>query len=131
MVELFDNPRNLKLWQKGLTEVELLKGKSGNPGAKSRLVYQMGKRKVEMLETIIEKNLPESFHASYETHGVYNGMRNYFRVENEGTTLWHCDVEFRFSGFMKVLAFFMPGSFKKQTNRFMMEFKYFAESQEL
>ena len=61
VIELFDSTENLKKWQRGLQVFEPLEGEPGQPGAKSRMVFQMGKRKIEMVETITERNLPDAF----------------------------------------------------------------------
>ncbi len=49
-----DNHENMKHWQRGLIGYELLEGTPGQPGAKMKLEYQMGKRHMVMTETIIE-----------------------------------------------------------------------------
>ena len=52
VVALFDDPGNLPKWQRGLQSFEPLSGQPGQVGAKSKLVFQMGKRRMEMIETI-------------------------------------------------------------------------------
>ena len=52
VIELFDNPDNMKHWQLGLVSFENISGTPGEVGTKSRLKYKMGKRDVEMVETI-------------------------------------------------------------------------------
>ena len=52
VIELFDNPDNMKHWQPGLLSFEPLSGTPGTVGAKSQLKYLMGKREIEMVETI-------------------------------------------------------------------------------
>ena len=42
VIELFDNPDNLKKWMEGLQSFEHLSGTPGQPGAKSRLFFKMG-----------------------------------------------------------------------------------------
>jgi hypothetical protein len=39
------------------------------------------------------------------------------------------DTEFTFKGFMKWMAMLLPGMFKKESMKHMMNFKKFAESQ--
>ncbi|MEP1094561.1 MAG: SRPBCC family protein [Cyclobacteriaceae bacterium] len=125
--ELIGNASNMKFWQKGFVSLDHISGEAGQPGAKSKLKYQMGKREVEMVETITHKNLPEEFHANYETNGVFNSQKNYFKEEN-GQTRWISEAEFQCSGFMRILAFFMGAStFKKQSTAYMEDFKAFAE----
>ena len=49
VVELFDNTENLKEWMPGLVLFETFEGQPGKPGAKSKMEFQMGKRKIQMI----------------------------------------------------------------------------------
>ncbi|MEX0967617.1 MAG: SRPBCC family protein [Bacteroidia bacterium] len=129
VVELFDNPDNLKHWQPGLKSFEHISGEAGKPGAKSQIKYEMGKRKIEMVETIIKRDLPDEFSAVYETKGVWNEQRNLFIPIGPDKTRYLSEAEFRFSGFMKLIGWLMPGAFKKQSQKYLDDFKTFAESQ--
>ena len=127
VIELFDNPDNMKHWQPGLLSFEPLSGTPGTVGAKSQLKYLMGKREIEMVETINVRNLPDEFSGTYEAKGVWNEVRNFFSVVDANTTRWASENEFKCSGFMKIMAFFMPGAFKKESYKYMVQFKEFAE----
>ncbi len=127
VIELFDNADNMKEWQPGLISFKTIEGTPGQPGAKAELRYQMGKRTIEMVETIMVRNFPKEFTGTYETKGVYNIVRNYFEAIDESQTKYICEHEFKFSGFMKVIAFFMPLAFKKQSMQYLEQFKEFAE----
>ena len=128
VIELFDDPENLKHWQSGLKSFELISGEAGQPGAKSRLVYDMNGRKVEMIETIISRDLPNVLSGTYNATGVHNLVINCFYEEGPNLTRWVTENEFYFSGFMKLMGVFMKGSFPKQTLADMNRFKVFAES---
>ena len=129
MIELFDNPDNMYKWQPGLVSFEHTSGEEGQSGAKSKLLYDMNGRKVEMVETILSRNLPDEFSGTYEVKGVYNLVENHFYEDGPERTRWVMNTEFHFSGLMKVIAFFMGGSFRKQSMEFMQNFKKFAEGQ--
>ncbi|MCL6275617.1 SRPBCC family protein [Muricauda sp. 2012CJ35-5] len=127
-IEKLDNPEHMKHWQRGLVGYEHLSDSPESEGAQMRLKYKMGKREFEMVETIIKRNLPEEFHTTYDTKGVHNIQKNYFQEVN-GKTQWTSESEFQFSGFgMKLMAFLMPGAFKKQSMKYLMDFKAFAEN---
>lgn len=128
VVELFDNPDNMKYWQPGLVSFENISGTPGQAGAKSRLRYKMGKREIEMIETITIRNLPDEFSGTYETQNVYNIQVNRFVPIDERRTRYISESEFRFGGIMKLFAWLMPGAFKKQSQKYMDMFKEFAES---
>lgn len=127
VVELFDNPENLKKWQTELVNIELLSGEAGQVGAKSKLIYQMGQKEVVLVETITSKNLPEEFSGTYETQGVWNRIENRFENITQNKTNWLFESEFRFEGFMKIVGFLTPWLFKKQSFKLMKQFKGFAE----
>lgn len=127
VVELFDNPENLPKWQPGLKSFELISGEAGQPGAKSRLLYDENGRELEMIETIERRDLPDEFSGIYEAPGVWNSLSNRFLAVGSGRTRWSVDTEFRFSGLMRILSFFMRGAFARQTRKMMDDFKVFAE----
>jgi len=128
VVELFDNPENLKKWQPGLIDYQPLSGIPGEPGAKSRLKFQTQKRRVEMIETVELKNLPDEFSATYEAKGIFNRQWNSFRPAGPGRTRWIIETEFRFDSWgMNVFAWLLPGAFRNQTYQYMELFKAFAE----
>lgn len=128
VIALFDSSENLKQWMPGLQSFEHLSGTPGEPGAKSKLVFLMGKREMVMVETIIENQLPEKFSGTYEANGTLNIQKNSFLAVDENTTRWVSHAEFRFSKlFMKLMGLLMPGAFKKQSRLFQEKFKEFAE----
>lgn len=69
VIELFDDPKNLKKWQPGLQSFEHLSSDPGKPGAKSRLVFDQGGRRIEMIETVTQRDLPDVFTRTYEAKG--------------------------------------------------------------
>jgi len=129
VVELFENPENVSKWQPGFVSMELQSGEKGELGSKTLLKYKMGKREVEMVETITEKRLPEIFCGTYETKGVWNEVKNHFEELPNGSTRYWSENEFKMSGMMKVFAFLMPGAFKKQSQKYLELFKDFAEKE--
>lgn len=129
VIGLFDSEENLYKWQPGLVSCEHLSGEKGHVGAKSRLKYMMGNREVEMIETITAKDLPGQFDGTYQAKGVWNEVRNSFISLDAKTTKWTAESHFEFSGFMKIIAWLMPGSFKKQSQKYMDLFKAFAEEE--
>ena len=128
VIELFDSEENLFKWQPELISFEHLSGEKGEVGATSKMVYKMGKREIDMIETITVKNFPKEFSATYKAKGVLNEMKNYFEEINDQTTKWRSESHFKFSGFMKLIGLLMPGSFKKQSQKSLEQFKTFAEA---
>lgn len=129
VIELFDNPDNMGKWMEGLISFEHISGKQGQPGAKSRLKFKMGKREIEMIETINVRNLPDEFSGTYEAKGVFNVVKNYFQPMPDNKTKYITNNEFQFKGYMKIIAMLMPGAFKKQSLKYMVDFKNFVENE--
>ena len=130
VVALFDDADNLLKWQPGLQSFEHLSGEPGQPGAKSRMVYDEGGRRIEMVETVLRRELPELFSGTYEAKGVWNEVVNRFQDEG-GSTRWVLESDFRFRGLMLLMPIFMRGAFRKQTMKTMQRFKDFAEGREV
>lgn len=129
VIDFFDNEENLKEWQPGLQKTEHLSGEPGKEGAKTKMFYKMGKREIEMIETIKLNQLPERIDTTYDASGVLNLQENYFIELDDNITQWKSVCEFRFNNLtMKIMGWLMPGAFKKQSWKYMELFKQFAES---
>jgi hypothetical protein len=128
VIRKLDNPENMKHWQRGLVRYKILNGTPGKEGARMELEYEMGSRNIVMVETIIKNKFPTEFHATYDTKGVHNIQENYFQESGPNTTRWISESEFQFSGFgMKLMGWLMPGAFKKQSKKYLTDFKNFVE----
>ncbi|MAM62384.1 SRPBCC family protein [Maritimibacter sp. UBA3975] len=128
VVALFDDPDNLAKWQEGLVSFTHLSGEPGREGSQSKLVFRMGSRTIEMVETLEVRALPDRFTAVYEADGMWNRNENHFEELDDGATEWTMLCEFQPSNFLlKVMAIVTPGMFKKQTRNNMEAFKEFAE----
>ncbi|MBL4662461.1 MAG: SRPBCC family protein [Flavobacteriaceae bacterium] len=129
VIRKLENAENMKHWQRGLVSYKLLEGSPGQENAKTELAYKMGKRNVFLVETIIKNEFPEEFHANYNSKGVHNAQRNFFHALEPNKTKWVSESEFQFAGFgMKVMGYLMPNAFKKQSLKYLKDFKNFAEN---
>lgn len=129
VVELFDNFENMEKWQPGFISAEHVSGERGQKGAVTKLKYKMGKREMEMIETITDRNSPDSFSFTFEAKNVWNASTNYFDELPDHKTKYWAENEFKMGGFMKIMAWLMPGAFKKETQKHMVHFKNFVEKE--
>jgi len=128
VVELFDNVENLYKWQNGLQSFEHISGEPGQPGAKSKLVYLNGRQRIELIETITKRALPDEFNGTYEWKGGMNTLENRFIELGPDQTQWLSTCSYRMHSFMlKMMGLMMPGMFRKQNMKFLENFKKFAE----
>ena len=128
VVELFSDHNNAQHWQPTLLRIEHVSGESRQKGAVHRLYHKMGKREVEMTESIDEASPPNRFVAIYEADKVWNRFVCEFTELEGAKTRWHMETEFQCGGIMRLMMIFAPGMFKKQTRQSMQDFKTWAES---
>ena len=133
VMELFDNPYNMKEYMQGIERYTVLNGNIREVGTKAELVVayikeDVVKRKIIMIEEIITNNLPDEKKVTYTADGVYNIVTNIFIKISDNRTKFINEQEFEFKGYMKIIGFFMPSAFKKQSRVYLQNFKKFAEN---
>ncbi|WP_452599219.1 SRPBCC family protein [Pontimicrobium sp. MEBiC01747] len=128
-IKKLDNHDNMKHWQRGLTSYEHLSGNPGKTGAKMQLNYTFGKRKMSLTETIVDIKLPHKMYLNYDAPGMHNIQKNSFSETADGHTKWVSKSEFIATNFkMRMLTLLMPSIFKKQSMKYLTDFKNFAEN---
>lgn len=131
VVALFDHPDNMFKWMEGLKKVTPLTKEQGQTGSRMEMYFDLGKRKFHIVETILEKNLPQLMRCKYNTVGMENIVDVHFESINEDQTRYWTDNEFKFKGIFILMKFFSSNMFKKQSYKYLVDFKNFAEKQEL
>ena len=128
VIALFDNPYNMQKYMQGIESYNVVEGNIREVGAKAEMTVLMGEKKIIMTEEIITNNLPEQKKVTYTADAVYNIVTNKFIKVSEKKTKFINEQEFEFKGFMKIIGFFMPSAFKKQSRVYLKDFKEFAEN---
>ena len=60
--------------------------------------------------------------------GIHNTQENYFKSTDEGYTKWTSVSDFMPLNFtMRIMTYLMPKAFKKQSLKYMKDFKNFVE----
>lgn len=128
VIRKLDSIDNIKHWQRGLVSAEHVSGTPGEVGAKMKLSYKLGKREMDLVETITKRSFPNEFNATYDAKGLHNVQHNIFEETPEGHTKWISHSEFIPSSFsLRMMTTLMPGAFKKQSKKYLDDFKNFAE----
>ncbi|WP_394751118.1 SRPBCC family protein [Spongiimicrobium salis] len=129
VVSLWTDERYFDQWQDGFQAIENLEGEPGAVGTTSRILFQQGKRKLELLETIVVNALPEQKKAFYEHSHMTNFQTSRFESLSENKTRYVSEVEYtEFRALIpKLMAKLFPGMFRKQSQKWMDQFKAFAE----
>jgi len=130
LIELFEDPTKLVHWQEGFQGLELLEGDAGAVGSRTLLKYQSGRNKIELEETILTNNLPESFSGEYISSHTTNTMTHIFEPVSVNSTLYTAHVDYSWLAFpLKIMCFFKPKMMQDQVQKWMDNFKQYAESE--
>ncbi|MBG6132657.1 hypothetical protein IWQ47_003882 [Aquimarina sp. EL_43] len=131
VAELFANPDNLKEYQDGFIKKELISGEKGKVGAVSKMYYKHGKHDMELTETITKNELPHSFEASYHHKHMDNTMKCNFIALGDKKTKYEFEYEYtRINWVMpKLMAILFPSMYRKPAEKWLRQFKEFAERQ--
>lgn len=129
VVNLWADENNFKEWQDGFVRIERISGEPEEIGAKSKIYLQQGRRKIELIEIILSNNLPEEKSALYEHIHMTNTQTTSFKSIESNKTQYISEVEYvKFNGFIpRIMAMLFPGMFKKQSLKWMHQFKELAE----
>ena len=128
---LFADQNNNGEWQDGFVRKELLSGTEGRVGSKSTIYLKQGKRDMELTETIVADDLPHSIEAVYEHEHMDNTLITTFTAIGEHQTRYENHVDYtRINWVMpKLMAILFPSMFRKQSEKWMQNFKVFVERQ--
>lgn len=138
VAQLLADPAYLPKWLRGLVLHEPVQGTHGQLGTESRVVVQSGQRTMEGTETITRREpadlhgIPNGsvvhFDREIVVAGMWSVVRDRLTEAGPETTLWEQESEYRFNSLlMRLVGLVMPGSFHKQSQQHMQDFKAFAE----
>ena len=134
VIDLFDNPYNMKQYIYGFESYTIVKGNINEIGTISEININFndnGKKesKIIMIEEILSNNLPIEKKLQYTSNGILNIVTNKFEMISENETKFINEQEFVFNTYMKLLFYFSKSSLKYQTRLYLNNFKDFVENQ--
>jgi len=95
------------------------------------MYYKYGNREMELTETVTHNELPKSFEANYHHKHMDNSMKCAFTALNDNKTRY--DYEFEYTGIdwvmPRLMAIIFPGMYREQGDKWMKQFRDFAERQ--
>jgi len=132
VTELFIDPTYMGEYQDGFVRKELVSGSPGEVGTISNLYYSQNGRDLELTETITSNELPHSFEASYHHIHMDNTMKCNFTELDENKTRYDYEFEYtRINWIMpRLMAILFPGVYRRQGEKWMVNFKNFVENYE-
>ena len=128
--ELWEDENYFKHWHSGFLKIDQIEGQKGMVGSKSKIILVQGKRRIEIIETIIVNNLPKEKIAKYEHIHMINTQKTQFEEIVGNRTKLISQVEYiRFKGLLpKLLSFLFPVMFRNKSQEWLNAFKDFAEN---
>jgi len=131
VVAFWLNEENIALWQDGFLNKIIISGEEFAKGSKSKLVYLNKNRPMELEETILSSNLPEEIVGLYVHKHMTNTMKTNFVELSKNETIYRTEVNYiKFNGIIpKLMGFFFSKMFKKQSDKWLLQFKIACESQ--
>jgi hypothetical protein len=129
VTELFLDVSHLKEYQDGFIKKELIEGNAGENGAISKMYYKYGSRDMILTETVINNNLPDLFEAQYHHKHMDNTMKCVFTEIAPDKTRYKYEFEYTRINWIlpKLMAILFPSMYRKQGEKWMKQFKEFAE----
>lgn len=134
VIQVFDNPHNMKEYMHGFESYTIIKGNLNEIGTISEININFndnGKRKskIIMIEEVLSNNLPIEKKLQYTSSGILNIVTNKFEKISENETRFINEQEFIFNIYMKLLFYFSKSSLMYQTKLYLNNFKDFVEKQ--
>ena len=130
-IGFFDDAEDMYEWVESLVGHEVYSREVEQDNAKRTLSFDRGKNIFKMTETVLECNLPGMFAGKHESSFSNNIVRNQFVSLPDGKTKMISETTVQANKFMvRLMSWIMPGSFKKQSLKYLQSFKEFAERQE-
>ena len=133
VVDLFDNPYNMKQYMYGFESYTIVKGNINEIGTISEININFNdngktESKIIMVEKILSNNLPIEKKLQYTSNGILNIVTNKFEKISDNQTKFINEQEFVFNTYMKLLFYFSKSSLKYQTRLYLNNFKDFVEN---
>lgn len=123
------NLDSMKHWQEGLISIEHISGTPREIGSVMILNYLFGKRKMKLTESVTHRENNSSIHFNFDTKIMHNVQKNTFEVIDETTTKWVSKNQFFPRNFSaRIMLFLIPKAFKKQTKKYLTNFKNYVEN---
>lgn len=128
-IKLWLDESQFDKWQDGFQYKKWTKGKPNQKNATSDILILQGNRKIELEELISDNKLPDYIEGIYTHIHMTNTQKVNFEILSAQKTLIRSEVEYTvFKSFIaKMMAKFFPSVFKKQSQKWLDQFKLLAD----
>ena len=128
VIELM-HPDNMHLWSEHFVKMEHIAGPLWEAGSKYKIHMNINGTSLVIIETFIERNLPDYFSCSFEHKDMWQGSENWIEDLPMGRTVWRSRQTLEPINLLnKFIVFCMPWYFKSYSQKHMNAFKEFADA---
>jgi uncharacterized membrane protein len=126
--QTFKNVELMPEWVQGFLSLETIEGEPESAGSKHRLLFQEGKRQIEMIQTVVAFDPNERFVFTAATKGMRNACETTFAADGEGTIIRSSNQFIADGFFFKLMMPLMRGAITKRIEADFGRFKKLAEA---
>ncbi len=128
VVSVFNNQDYMFEWMEGLKKVTPLTRIQGEIGSRMEMYFEIGKRKMHIIETILDKKLPQHMICKYNSFGMESTVSIHFEAIETVKTKYSTISNYKFKGLFKLMSIFSSKVFKNQSYKYLADFKEFVEN---
>ena len=121
------DPESVKHWMEGLQKIEDISGTPGEVGARRNHHFLYKKKMMVITETLLENNLPNQIKFAYDSPMGGNVVEMIFEPLSDHEVRQTTNTTMELKGAMKLMGVLFKGMFKKQSMKYMNDFKRFVE----
>ncbi|MAW60208.1 MAG: hypothetical protein CMJ94_05160 [Planctomycetes bacterium] len=125
---MFTDVELMPQWCKGFVSLETIEGEPETVGSKHRLLFQEGKRQIEMIETVTAFDPHERFAFEAATKGMSNTCEMRFSAEGDATVIRSTNCFYAGSFLFKLMMPMMRGAISKRITEDLERLKALVES---
>ena len=133
VIDLHEEPKYLEHYMNGFISFKTVQGESRKTGSISEIsiVFNSNEsvtRKIVMKEKVLSNNLPNEKVIQLNTSSVNNLITYRFVKLGKDKTQFFRTHEYEFNTYMKVYSFFMSRKIKRESYKYLKNFKNFVEN---
>ncbi len=125
-IEILLDIKQMKSYMDGLLNVEVISGRRGELGCKTRYEFKKYGRRVDVYEELVKVDLPSTYNVFYIVNGQNQYQESSFVRKANNKTEYKLIIK-QTHGLL-FLGFILKRSIKKAANKFMRDFKNYVES---
>ena len=132
--KFFTDAQKTRLWQRSLQRIDIVSGKTGQPGTVSKWIFKETfkekEREFSLTETILSREDPSQFESQFENEFATNVINHTFLEQGNDKTLWVSETTYTFKTLvMKVIGPSLKKNYVRRAQKEMERLKEAVEKE--